>query len=67
MPAPVMPPAPGVLAEDDSEPGGLQVTVTDESAWQDLGIAIPAFATNANVATAANTEGTARWGAILPA
>ena len=26
---------------------GIEVTVSDESEWQDLGIAIPAFATNA--------------------
>ena len=45
--------------------GGLQVTVTDESAWQDLGIAIPAFATNANVATPANNQGTAALGEDL--
>ena len=58
------PPADAAL-EEDSEPGGLQVTVTDESAWQDLGIAIPAFATNANVPTAANTDGTAALGRDL--
>jgi len=45
--------------------GGLEVTVTDESAWQDLGIAIPAFATNANVATPANNQGTGALGAEL--
>jgi len=53
------------IAADDDEPGGLQVTVTDESAWQDLGIAIPAFATNANVPTSANTDGTAALGREL--
>ncbi|WP_295526983.1 Tol-Pal system beta propeller repeat protein TolB [Novosphingobium sp. Chol11] len=39
--------------------GPLQVTVSDESEWQDLGIAIPAFPTNTVVSTAAeggNTE-----------
>lgn len=40
-------------------------TVTGEGAWQDLGIAIPSFATNANVPTAANTEGTAALGREL--
>jgi TolB protein len=45
--------------------GGLEVTVTDESSWQDLGIAIPAFATNADVATPANNQGTAALGAEL--
>ena len=49
----------------DDQGGGLEVTVTDESAWQDLGIAIPAFATNANVATAANTQGTSALGEEL--
>ena len=57
----VVPPPPDVF---DSE-GGLEVTVTDESAWQDLGIAIPAFATNANVPTPANTQGTGALGAEL--
>lgn len=54
-------PPPDVL---DSE-GGLEVTVTDESSWQDLGIAIPAFATNADVSTPANNQGTAALGAEL--
>ena len=35
------------------EEEGLSGTVTDESAWQDLGIAIPSFATNANQPTPA--------------
>jgi TolB protein len=46
-------------AEDD----GLTGSVTDESEWQDLGIAIPAFPTNASVATGAeggNTEALGR-------
>jgi TolB protein len=46
-------------AEDD----GLTGSVTDESEWQDLGIAIPSFPTNASVATAAeggNTEALGR-------
>lgn len=45
------------------EEGGLTGSVSDESEWQDLGIAIPAFATNAPVATAAeggNTEALGR-------
>ncbi|MGV3513121.1 MAG: Tol-Pal system beta propeller repeat protein TolB [Novosphingobium sp.] len=45
--------------EDD----GLTGSVTDESEWQDLGIAIPSFPTNAAVATAAeggNTEALGR-------
>ncbi|MCB5425901.1 Tol-Pal system protein TolB [Altererythrobacter sp. CC-YST694] len=55
---------PATNAPDDDE-GGLSGSVTDDSAWQDLGIAIPAFATNANVSTAANTEGTAALGREL--
>ena len=49
----------------DEDDGGLDVTVTYEGAWQDLGIAIPSFATNANVATPANTEGTTALGREL--
>lgn len=47
-------------AQDD---GGLTGSVTDESEWQDLGIAIPAFPTNASTPTAAeggNTEALGR-------
>lgn len=43
--------------------GPLQVTVSDESEWQDLGIAIPAFPTNEMLPTAAdggNTEALGR-------
>lgn len=39
--------------------GGLTGSVTDDSAWQDLGIAIPSFATNRDVPTPANAQGTA--------
>ncbi len=49
-------------AEDE---GGLTVTVTDESAWQDLGIAIPAFATDREQPTPANSAGTGALGAEL--
>ena len=42
-------------AEDE---GGLTGSVSDENEWQDLGIAIPAFPTNASVSTAP-------WGAKL--
>ena len=61
--APVPPPTVEVAPGEDE--GGLQVTVTDESAWQDLGIAIPAFATNANQPTPANAQGTAALGVEL--
>jgi TolB protein len=41
---------------------GLSFTVTDESDWSDIGIAIPAFATDRNRETPANAEGTAALG-----
>ncbi|MEJ6010589.1 Tol-Pal system beta propeller repeat protein TolB [Novosphingobium aquae] len=43
----------------------LTGTVTDDSAWADLGIAIPAFPTNADVATQASAGGTAATGRAL--
>ena len=47
------------------EEEGLSGSVTDDSAWQDLGIAIPAFATNAERSTAANSQGTGALGVEL--
>lgn len=41
---------------------GLSFTVTDESDWEDLGIAIPSFATDRDVATPANANGTGALG-----
>ena len=46
-------------AEDD---GGLTCSVSDEKAWQDLGIAIPGFSTDADRGTAASAGGTAALG-----
>jgi TolB protein len=40
-------------------------TVTDERPWQDLAIAIPAFATNSDQPTPANAQGTAALGVEL--
>jgi TolB protein len=66
MAAPVLaqdaasPPAPAAEA-----PAGLTGSVTDESEWQDLGIAIPAFATNADVPTQTNAGSTAALGTAL--
>jgi TolB protein len=40
------------------EDTGLQVTVTDESAWEDLSLAIPSFATDRDQPTPANNQGT---------
>ena len=48
-----------VLPEEDA---GLSVTVTDETAWQDLGIAIPSFATDREQPTPANSQGTTALG-----
>ena len=47
------------------EEEGLSGTVTDETPWQDLGIAIPAFATNADRPTPANAQGTGALGVEL--
>lgn len=47
--------------EQESE-GGLTGSTTDTSDWQDLGIAIPAFATDRDRATPANSDGTAALG-----
>ena len=52
-PPPIAPPA-----EDE----GLAVTVTDENAWQNLGIAIPTFATDRDQPTPANSQGTGALG-----
>ena len=56
-------PAPPPAASEDE--GGLQVTVTDENAWQDLSLAIPSFATDRDQPTAANNAGTAALGLEL--
>ncbi|PIW54574.1 MAG: Tol-Pal system beta propeller repeat protein TolB [Sphingomonadales bacterium CG12_big_fil_rev_8_21_14_0_65_65_10] len=50
------------IATSQEAPQGLSGAVTDESEWQDLEIAIPGFATNMNVSTAANDAGTAALG-----
>nr|WP_234421326.1 Tol-Pal system beta propeller repeat protein TolB [Erythrobacter sp. EC-HK427] len=47
---------------DPDDEGGISVVVTDDSAWQDIGIAIASFATNRDVATPANANGTAALG-----
>lgn len=57
-PVAVPPPA----ATDD---GGLTGTVSDEAAWQDLGIAITAFATDQDVPTQTSAGGTVRLGQEL--
>ena len=61
-PAPAAaPPAPAPAAGDQ----GLSVTVSDDSAWQSLGIDIPAFATPADVPTAASAGSTAQLGRAI--
>jgi TolB protein len=57
--------APAPVPATPPEEEGLSGTVTDENAWQDLGIAIPAFATNADRPTAANSQGTGALGVEL--
>ena len=54
------PVAPGGAAA--AQGGGLSISVTDDSAWQDLGVAIPAFATDADKPTAASAGGTVALG-----
>jgi len=58
-------PAPQPIEVPDTDDEGLSGSVTDESAWQDLGIAIPAFATDREQATPANAQGTAALGLEL--
>lgn len=53
------------VAVEGEDEGPLRGTVTDDSAWQDLGIAIPAFATNRDAPTPANASGTQALGAEL--
>ncbi|HEY6817333.1 MAG TPA: Tol-Pal system beta propeller repeat protein TolB [Croceibacterium sp.] len=53
------------LEVPEVEEEGLSGSVTDDSAWQDLGIAIPAFATNRETATPANAQGTGALGVEL--
>ncbi len=52
----------GTEASGEEAEGGLTFTVTDESDWQDLTIAIPGFATDRDVPTSASNDGTAALG-----
>jgi TolB protein len=52
-------------AAEEAQEEGLSFTVTDESALDDLGIAIPAFAADRDTQTAANSSGTAALGTEL--
>ena len=49
----------------DAAPDGLEVTVSDDSDWQDTSIAIPAFATDNDVATQTNAGSTGALGVSL--
>ena len=57
-------PSPAQQSEPVEEQG-LAVTVTDTSEWQDMGIAIPAFATDRDTSTPANADGTRALGGEL--
>jgi len=46
----------------DSAAGERDIVITDEAAWSDIGIAIPAFATDRERATPANADGTGALG-----
>ncbi len=57
-PAPVLPAPPAQPAEES----GLSGSVSDENDWQDLGIAIPNFPTDADVPTRTTAGSTAQLG-----
>lgn len=65
VPAAAQNSAPPPIEVPEVEEEGLSGSVTDDSAWQDLGIAIPAFATNADRSTPANSQGTSALGIEL--
>lgn len=52
-------------ASPPAEDTGLSGSVSDENDWQDLGIAIPAFATNADVSTQTSAGSTGALGVSL--
>ena len=58
-------PPPAPLQQPPAQDEGLSVTVTDESAWQNLQVAIPAFATDREQPTPANANGTTALGLEL--
>ena len=55
----------GQAVETVEEDGGLEVSVSFEGNLDDLGIAIPAFATDRNAPTPANANGTEALGLEL--
>ena len=60
--APVLAQQAAPPAPPPAEEGGLSGSVSDESDWQDLGIAIPSFATDADVPTQTSAGSTAALG-----
>lgn len=58
-------PAPAPQGDVVGDTGGLTGSVSDESDWQDLGIAITVFATDADVPTQTNAGSTAALGRAL--
>ncbi len=62
--APLAAQTPGATTPPEQD-GGLTGSVSDETPWQDLGIAIPTFPTNADVPTAASAGSTAALGKAL--
>jgi TolB protein len=62
-PQPTVAVPPGVPQPDEDV--GLTGRVTDESAWEDLQVAIPAFATDREAPTPANSRGTTALGLEL--
>ncbi|MGZ3247231.1 MAG: Tol-Pal system beta propeller repeat protein TolB [Croceibacterium sp.] len=61
------PPVPATATNQAGKSGdqGLTFTVTDESAWQNLQVAVPAFATDREAPTPANSQGTTALGLEL--
>jgi TolB protein len=58
-------PALAQQAPPPADEGGLSGSVSDENAWQDLGIAIPSFATDRDVPTQASAGSTDALGRAL--
>lgn len=58
-------PEPPQIQAEVPEDSGLSGSVSDENAWQDLGIAIPSFATDRDVPTSASAGSTDALGRAL--
>jgi TolB protein len=64
-PAPLLPPAATAAPAPAQDSGGLTGSVSDDSAWVDLGIDIPSFATPADVPTQASAGSTTQLGRAI--